>query len=276
MAGARGAGAGGRGAGADLRERRRVGPRDRRLRGDAGATPRSRCARSSCCRASPRSRSGGCRTRTRRSRPTGARCASTRPTRTCSAHLRAAGRPRPGTGPSWRRCYAAELEKLEDTRRAGRHAAAPRARLRGGDRPARRGDRHLPARRRRRARQQATRSSRSIACISRAQQWDELADVVRREIRIAPTDEAIVALHVPPRRRSTSWRCVDMPKADRGLPRDPEGRSDATPRRAPRSSGCSWAARMQLEIADVLEPLYRVGRGVGEAAPDLRGAARRA
>ena len=31
---------------------------------------------------------------------------------------------------------------------------------------------------------------------------------------------------------------------------------------------------MQLEIADVLEPLYRAGPGVGEAAPDLRGAAR--
>ena len=36
----------------------------------------------SCCAASPRSRSGGCRTRTRRSTSTAARCASIRPTRT--------------------------------------------------------------------------------------------------------------------------------------------------------------------------------------------------
>ena len=98
-AGKRGAGAGGRGARADLRDRGRVGPRDRGLRGDAGehrgGAAQGRAARS----ASPRSRSGGCRTRTRPSTPSGARSTPTRPTRTSSASW-SGSPPRPGTGRS--------------------------------------------------------------------------------------------------------------------------------------------------------------------------------
>ena len=107
---------------------------------------------------------------------------------------------------------------------------------------------------------------------ARAQQWDELADIVRREIRIAPTDEDRVALNF---RLAQIYELalVDMPKAVEAyrdiLTADP---THAETRAA--LERMFLGGTMQLEIADVLEPLYRVGRGVGEAAPDSRGAAR--
>ena len=212
------AGAGGRGARADLRERGRVGSRHRRLRGDGGAQRGRGRAPSSCCRASPRSRSAGCRTRTRRSTPTGARCATIRPTRTCS-RTSSGWRPRPATGPSWRRCCEGEIEKVDEPRRAGRSAAAPRARLRGGDRPARRGDRDLPARRRRPSPTASRRSSRSIGCISarpavgRAGRHRAPRDPARADRRGARR------AHLPARRRSTSWRWSTCPRRSRSTAR---------------------------------------------------------
>ena len=97
------AGAGGRRPRTDLRERGRVGSRDRGLRGDAGEQRRRGPHRRAAVAASPRSRSGGCRTRTRRSTSTAARCASTRTIRTCWRTWNG-WRSRPGTGPSCPRC----------------------------------------------------------------------------------------------------------------------------------------------------------------------------
>ena len=91
----------------------------------------------------------------------------------------------------------------------------------------------------------------------RAQQWDELADVVRREIRIAPTDEDRVALTF---RLAQIYELalVDMPKAVEAyreiLTADP---THAETRAA--LERMFLGGTMQLEIADVLEPLYQAG-----------------
>ena len=89
--------------------------------------------------------------------------------------------------------YEAELGKMLDVPRQVDMLLAPRARLRGGARADREGDRDLPPRPRRRVRQPAP-SSRSIGSISRRERWPELADILRREIRLAQNDAEIVAL----------------------------------------------------------------------------------
>ena len=92
----------------------------------------------------------------------------------------------------------------------------------------------------------------------RAQQWEDLADVVRREIRIAPTDEDRVALTF---RLAQIYELalVDMPKAVEAyrevLTADP---THAETRAA--LERMFMGGTMQLEIADVLEPLYRQGQ----------------
>ena len=180
--------------------------------------------------------------------------------------------PRPGTGPSWRRCYAAELEKVDDPRRAGRHAAAPRARLRGGARPARGGDRDLPPRPRRPSPTTRRRWSRSIGCSARAQQWDELAEIVRardpdRADRRGPHRAEL------PARADLRAGAGRHAQGRRGLPRDPDRRSDA--RRDARRAGADVPGRHDA-ARDRRRPRAALPRrrGVGEAAPDPRGAAR--
>jgi len=91
----------------------------------------------------------------------------------------------------------------------------------------------------------------------RAQQWDELADVVRKEIRIAPSDEDRVALTF---RLAQIYELalVDMPKAVEAY----REILNADPTHAETRSALErmfLGGTMQAEIADVLEPLYRTG-----------------
>jgi tetratricopeptide (TPR) repeat protein len=92
---------------------------------------------------------------------------------------------------------------------------------------------------------------------ARAQQWDELADVVRKEIRIAPSDEDRITLTF---RLAQIYELalVDMPKAVEAyreiLSADPtHGETRSALERM------FMGGTLQLEIADVLEPLYRAG-----------------
>ena len=185
---------------------------------------------------------------------------------------RAAGRSRPGTGPSWPTLLASEIEKVDEPRRAidlllrlARVYEEETGQVGGGDRD-------LPARDRRRSRQQARRWSRSTGCTGAPSSGTSWPTIVRREIRVAPTDEDRVALTF---RLAQIYELalVDMPKAVEAyreiLTADP---THAETRAA--LERMFIGGTMQLEIADVLEPLYRHGRGVGEAAPDPRGAAR--
>jgi tetratricopeptide (TPR) repeat protein len=92
----------------------------------------------------------------------------------------------------------------------------------------------------------------------RAQQWEELADVVRSEIRIAPSDEDRVALTFR-LAQIFELALVEMPKAVEAyrevLTADP---AHAETRAA--LERMFMGGTMQLEIADVLEPLYRQGQ----------------
>ena len=91
----------------------------------------------------------------------------------------------------------------------------------------------------------------------RAQQWDELADVVRREIRIAPSDEDRVTLTF---RLAQIYELaiMDLPKAVEAyreiLVADPTHMETRAALERMFMGGT-----MQLEIAEVLEPLYRSG-----------------
>jgi tetratricopeptide (TPR) repeat protein len=91
----------------------------------------------------------------------------------------------------------------------------------------------------------------------RAQQWDDLADVVRKEIRIAQSDEDRIALNF---RLAQIYELalVDMPKAVEAY-RDI---LNADPTHAETRAALERmfvGGTMQGEIADVLEPLYRAG-----------------
>ena len=231
------------GARADLRERGRVGSRDRRLRGDGRRTatirPRtvellSQIAEIEERRLSHQNAAFDAYGRALRVDPTNP---------DVLAHLeRLAERDR-ALGQAGRAATRPRSSKVDEAAPQVETAAAAGAHLRGGDRPARRGDRHLPARDRRRARQQGRRWSRSIACTGAPQQWAELAEVVRREIRLRRHRRgSIIALNF---RLAQIYELalVRPAQGGRGLPRDPDRQPDARARRARRSSGCSWAAR---------------------------------
>jgi tetratricopeptide (TPR) repeat protein len=92
---------------------------------------------------------------------------------------------------------------------------------------------------------------------SHAQRWEDLADVIRREIRIAPSDDVIVALTY---RLAQVYELAifDLPKAVEAykeiLQADPtHGETRAALERM------FMGGTLQLEIAEVLEPLYRGG-----------------
>ncbi len=91
----------------------------------------------------------------------------------------------------------------------------------------------------------------------RAQRWEDLADVVRKEIRVAPSDEDRVALTFR-LAQICELALVDMPKAVEAykeiLVADP---THAETRAA--LERMFMGGTMQLDIADVLEPLYRQG-----------------
>jgi tetratricopeptide (TPR) repeat protein len=92
---------------------------------------------------------------------------------------------------------------------------------------------------------------------SHAQRWEDLADIVRREVKIAPSDEAIVALTF---RLAQVYELalLDLPKAVEAykeiLTADP---THAETRAA--LERMFMGGTLQLEIAEVLEPLYRGG-----------------
>ena len=92
---------------------------------------------------------------------------------------------------------------------------------------------------------------------ARAQQWDELAEIVRKEIRVAQADEDRVALNF---RLAQIYELalVDMPKAVEAyrdiLTADPTHNETRAALERMFLGGT-----MQAEIADVLEPLYRTG-----------------
>ena len=227
------------GAGADLRERRRVGPRDRRLRGDAGAGRGGRRAGSSCSAGWRRSRSGGCRTRTPRSTSTGARCASIRPTRTCWGSS-IGWRPRPGTGPSSATCSPRELEKIDDPRRQiDLLLRLGRVYEEETDQP------EEAIATYRKAVEAEPENKQALVALDglygRAQQWDELAGDRAPRDRHRRLRRPAGRAHLPAGadlRAGARWTCR--------RPSRPTARSWSptrrTPRRAPRSSGCSWAA----------------------------------
>ncbi len=121
----------------------------------------------------------------------------------------------------------------------GRYAAASRARLRRGDRTARRGDRDLPARRQGRSRQQR-RSSRWIACTAAPSSGTSWPRSSASEIRVAQADETVALSSGS--RRSTSWRWSTCRRPSRPTARSWSPIRPIT-RHAPRWSGCSWAAR---------------------------------
>ena len=268
------AGAGGRRAGADLRERGRVGSRDRGLRGDGGAQRRRAADRRAAVAASPRSRSAACRTRTPPSTSTGARCASIRTTRTCWRTW-SGWPPRPATGPSWRRCCAARDREGRRSRAAPIDLLLRLARI--YEEETGQLDEAIATYRRAHARPIPTASrrwSRSIGCYARAQQWDELAEVVRKRDPDRADRRGPRRAHLPAGAdlRAGAGRHA---QGRRGLPRHPERRPDA--RRDARRAGTDVPGRHDA-ARDRRRPGAAVphGRGVGEAAPDLRGAARAA
>ncbi len=92
---------------------------------------------------------------------------------------------------------------------------------------------------------------------SHAQRWDELADVIRREVRVAPTDEAIVALTF---RLAQVYELaiLDLPKAVAAY----KEILQADPMHAETRAALErmfMGGTQKLEIAEVLEPLYRSG-----------------
>jgi tetratricopeptide (TPR) repeat protein len=91
----------------------------------------------------------------------------------------------------------------------------------------------------------------------RAQQWDELADVVRREIRVAPSDEQRVALTF---RLAQIYELaiMDLPKAVEAYREILVAEPGHLETRAALER-MFMGGTMQLEIGEVLEPLYRAG-----------------
>jgi len=93
---------------------------------------------------------------------------------------------------------------------------------------------------------------------TRAQQWEDLADVVRSEIRIAPSDEDRVAL-IFRLAQIYELALVEMPKAVEAYREVLTADSSHAETRAALER-MFMGGTMQLEIADVLEPLYRQGQ----------------
>ena len=197
--------AGGAGAGADLRERRRVGPGDRRLRGDAVAARRTPRARSSCWR-----RIAEIEER-RLSHQNAAFDVYGRALRVDPTNqdvLAQLDRLAAETG-HWAKLatlFATELDKIDDPRQQIDMLLRLGARLRGGDRPARGGHRHLPQG----GRGRAARARQALVALDRlygrAQQWDELADDRAPRDPASPPPTTSGSRSPSGWRRSTSWR----------------------------------------------------------------------
>ena len=243
---------------------------DRRPRGDGRRTTKIRSRGSSCSTASPSSTSA-CR------HANAAFDAYGRALRDDSSNedgsVTSSGSPRDRHWAGWRRSTRAELGSRSTSPRQVDLLLRARARVRGGARAARRGDRDLPPRHRRRVRQQAALLALdrlySAPSVGRAGRDPAQRDPARAERRGRSSRCSSASARSTSRRSATCRRRVEVYREI--LTADP-----THDRRAPRSSSCSLDGTMQIEIAAVLEPLYRSGRGVGEAAQDLRGAARQA
>jgi golgin subfamily B member 1 len=92
---------------------------------------------------------------------------------------------------------------------------------------------------------------------SHAQRWEDLADIVRREIGVAPSDEAIVTLTF---RLAQVYELalLDMPKAI-GAYKEILAADPAHEETRAALERMFMGSTLQLEIAEVLEPLYRAG-----------------
>ena len=90
---------------------------------------------------------------------------------------------------------------------------------------------------------------------SRGQRWEELADVVRREVRIARSDEQIVDLTFR-LAQICELALMDMPKAVEAY-RDVLGADPNHLETRASLERMFMGGTLQGEIADVLEPLYR-------------------
>ena len=250
------AGAGGRRAGADLRERGRMGSRDRGLRGDGRRNSDDAVRTVELLSQHRRDRGAAAvapERRLRRLRPRAAR-RSEQPGRARAPGT--AGERDRALGQAGRRCSRARSRR--STNRAAPSICCCASRASTRRRPASSKRRSPPTG----APSTADPDSKQALValdrlFGRAQQWDELAEIVRREIRIAPTDEDRVALTF---RLAQIYELalVDMPKAVEAyrdiLSADP---THAETRAA--LERMFMGGTMQLEIADVLEPLYRPG-----------------
>ena len=188
--------------------------------------------------ASPRSRSGGCRTRTRRSTST-ARALRVDPNnQDVLAHLE---RLAAETG-HWAKLanlLASEIEKVDEPRRAI-DLLLRLARVYEEET----GQLEEAIATYRRAIEADPDSKTALVALDRlfgrAQQWDELADVVRREIRIAPSRRGSHRADLPAGAdlRAGAGRHA---QGRRGLPRHPDRRPDA--RRDARGAGADVHGR---------------------------------
>ena len=68
------------------------------------------------------------------------------------------------------------------------------------------------------------------------ERWQDLADIVRREIRLADTEDADRLAHLPPGADPREWRWATCPRPSRPTRRSSASRP-RTRRRARRSSG---------------------------------------
>ena len=207
------AGAGRRGARADLRERRRVGARDRGLRGDGGHSRGSGPPRRAALHRIAELEERRLSHQNAAFDAYGARAARRSEQRGHARAPRAARRRHRPLGRSSPSLYAAEIEKARRPA-PGRSAAAPRPRLRGGDRPGRARPSPPTGASSRSSPTTGRRSSRSTGCTrtpSGGTSWPTSCGARSGSRR---TDEDRRAA-VPARRRSTSRRSSTCPRPSR-------------------------------------------------------------
>ncbi len=211
---------------------------------------------SSCCTASRTITSAASRTPGRPSRPTVARCTRTRPNETTIAHLeRLAGSPRAGGAGGALRGRARPAHGAARVRSRCCSRVARVYELEELER--RQGDRHLPPRARdRRGEQDA------ILALDRLyQRQGGLARAIRDPASRDPPRRHRSGDHraAVPARSALRAEPVGHRRRARGVSRDPDVRSQPLRRRCPRSSCLFAEGQRQIEIAAVLEPLYRLG-----------------
>jgi hypothetical protein len=181
------------------------------------------------------------------------------PTRTRSAT--SSGSRRGRRGPTWPRSTTAARQASARAAGALRRArAAPRADLRGAARGRRQRDRALPPGARGRPENQ-WRDPLPRPALQQTERWAELAPCspARPRSGQSPTRSRV---QVPPRPGAPA-RLNDVPRPSRRTARSSRGARAR--RRSRRSRGSSPTACSQLEIGEILEPLYQ-GRASGRSS----------